>query len=100
MRAMMALAFGRCTCSSARERATTAISAAMPHSTALSAFGAAYALPHASEARSTANCRFMISPSKGRPLSRGPWVLLLLLLLLLGRVRLAIGRVGAAGHGR
>ena len=43
MRAMMALAFGRCTCSSASERATTAMSAAMPHSTALSAFGAACA---------------------------------------------------------
>src|SRR5688572_9234990 len=97
MRAMMALAFGRCTCSSASERATTAMSAAMPHSTALSAFGAAYALLHTIAARSTANCRFMISPSRAARLRGPPWVSLL---LLLGRVRLAIRRVGAARHGR
>src|SRR6185503_4386087 len=41
MRAMIWLALGRCTSSRARECATTAMSAAMPHSSALSARGAA-----------------------------------------------------------
>src|SRR5687768_3321955 len=43
MRAMMALACGRWISSCASERATTAMSAAMPHSMALSALGAAKA---------------------------------------------------------
>src|ERR671914_2957929 len=43
MRAMMALACGRWMSSCASERATTAMSAAMPHSMALSARGAANA---------------------------------------------------------
>src|SRR5688572_28693970 len=47
---MMLLACGRCTCSSASERATIAMSAAMPHSSALSAFGAASAASMATAA--------------------------------------------------
>src|SRR5881394_3032094 len=43
MRAMIWFALGRCTSSRASECATTAMSAAMPHSSALSARGAACA---------------------------------------------------------
>src|ERR1700741_2290081 len=61
MRAMIAPACGCCTSSSASERATTAMSAAMPHSIALSACGAASAVVAASPPRSIASSLLMRS---------------------------------------
>src|SRR5258705_160910 len=67
MRTMMASAFGRWICSRARVWATTAMSAATPHSIALSARCAACALhARAPEAKSAATTGFkLISPKKG-----------------------------------
>src|SRR3954468_16451471 len=67
MRTMMASALGRWICSRASECATTAISAATPHSIGLSARGAACAAAtaRAPEARSAATTSFkLISPKK------------------------------------
>src|SRR5687767_7954712 len=63
MRAMMAPARGRWICSWARERATIAMSAAMPHSMALSALGAASAEDAAAPPSSSAMNSFCMTHS-------------------------------------
>src|SRR3954467_3506692 len=73
MRTMMASAFGRWICSRASEWATTAMSAATPHSIALSACVAAWAVPpRAPEARSAATTGFKVRPSKKEKSARLP----------------------------
>src|SRR4051812_9540062 len=73
MRTMMASAFGRWICSRASEWATTAMSAATPHSIALSACVAAWAVPaSAPEARSAATTGFKVRLSKKRKSARLP----------------------------
>src|SRR3954471_20719751 len=73
MRTMMASAFGRWICSRASEWATTAMSAATPHSIALSAWVAACAVPAtAPEARSAATTGFKVRLSKKEKSARLP----------------------------
>src|SRR5580765_2907634 len=98
MRAMIWFALGRCTSSRASECATTAMSAAMPHSTALSARGAACAPVMQNAAASRAIAVFIRLPP-GRAaltierahLARGD--LAVAVLVELGKAALELGRV-------
>src|SRR3954470_11860537 len=71
MRTMIASALARCTSSRASECATTAMSAAMPHSSALSARGAA-AAGSATASNTPANSLFTLISKEKRPVARAP----------------------------